>query len=225
MHRSVERHKDEKGRWWVTENGARKCHFDTRSEARLYVSGGTDIPVPPASTSRNALVKLYETYGVEKVRALHNRLEPLDVRILTLHLKGATQGEISRHAGISQPSVSYRLQQLVKRLQFLLAFPTLDPRQMREDLTPHFDDPMDVAILLMFIETTSQSVVAYRLGVTQGLVRHRIYRSLKTLRSDPKLGVYLQALELVLKNLNILHPILHPQSLKRLGERKPPTLG
>lgn len=222
MRRIVERYKDDKGHWWVTENGVRKCHFSTRSEARLYASGGTDAPVQPASTSRTALVELYESHGVEKVLALYNRLEPLDVRILTLHLKGAAQGEIARHAGISQPSISYRLQQLVTRLKFLLECPVLDPRQMREDLAPHLTDPMDVSILLMFIETTSQSVVAYRLGVTQGFVRHRIFKSLKILKGVPSLGVYLKALELVLENLNILHPILKRPSLNQLRKSKAP---
>lgn len=205
MSRSVERKKDANGRWWVLEDGTRKCDFPTRAEARLYASGGLDTQPQQLSQSRKALTEICDTYGVHRIRSLYRRLDPLDVRVITLHLLGATQAEVARNVGLTQPSVCYRLQGIVGRLKFLLDYPTLEAKQMREDLEPYFTDPMDVAILIMFVETTCQSLVAKRLGTTQGLVRHRILKALDKMSTLQQLSVYYKAVKMAQENINILN--------------------
>lgn len=211
MAKTVERTSDN-GKWWVREDGVRKAHFRTRTEARLYASGGKDTSprqTPVSSTGKTNLRDLFTQYGEKRLSVLLRRLDPLDMRISSLYLRGATQAEVAESVGISQPSVCYRLQQVVERLRFLLGFPDIDLKQMREDLAPHFTDFIDVLILVMFVETTSQSEVARRLTVTQGYVRHRICRAVETiLPGKPELATYLQAVVLTQGNLNILNPFL-----------------
>jgi DNA-directed RNA polymerase specialized sigma24 family protein len=205
MVKSVERVKDEAGRWWVQENGVRKAHFRTRAEARLYASGGEDLQPSQESQSRETLSKIYRTCDPEALQGVLRRLDPLDIRIVTLHLRGATQAEVASLVGLTQPSICYRLHQVNEKIRFLLDFPQIDPKEMRSDLTPVLPDSMDVTILVMFLETTSQSLVAQRLGVSQGFVRHRIFRSMKVLRNLPN-QFYARLVQMALDNLNILNP-------------------
>lgn len=202
MAKVVER-KSSGGLWWVREDGVRKANFRTRSEARIYANGGEGLPAQQASHSRDALSSLILRHK-DRIGNLLCRLDPIDIRILGLHLKGAPQAEVAHLVGLSQPSISYRLRHIVGKLEFLLAYPDLDPKKMREDLTPHFEDSMDVTILVMFVETTSQSIVASRLGVTQGFVRHRLTRALRALMKSPDLFKYSMATKMALTNPNIL---------------------
>lgn len=223
MSRTVERHKDQDGHWWVLENGSRKCFFATRAEARLYASGGLDVQPQQESSSRKTLLELCENYGTERIQSLYRKLDPLDVRIINFHLAGATQMEVARNIGLSQPSVCYRLQQVWCRLRFLLEFPEIDPKQMREDLLDYFDD-MDITILIMFVQTTCQSLVAQRLGVSQGFVRHRVIKAVGTLASLPELAVYHKAVSMAQENLNVLNAHPKPKELEipvRVVRRKP----
>lgn len=207
MAKTVERNADAFGMWWVREDGVRKAKFRTRTEARLYASGGEKTPGPQVLTSlsRAALLAIFREHGDARMTEILRNLDPLDMRIVDLHVRGATQAEVALSVGLSQPSVCYRLHQAVARIQFLLKVPRVDPRVMREALTPYFKQPIDVYILVMFVETTSQSEVARRLGVSQGFVRHRIQRSLKILEGVPSLASYLETVRQTQAHLNILN--------------------
>lgn len=202
--KSVERVRDPQHGWWVTENGVRKANFRTRSEARLYASDGSVSPTPRTSTTRTSLIDFAQTHGQAFTQGLLARLDPIDRRVADLHLKGASQREIGVQVGLTQPSVSYHLGLVNKRLHFLAEMPDLDWKEFRDRVSPHITDTLDVSILLLFLQTTSQSFVANMLGVTQGLVRHRILRSEGILRRTPGMGTYVKALELVRANPNVL---------------------
>ena len=212
MGKSVERYRDPSGRWWVREDGVRKASFRTRSEARLYASGGMEQPSQAHihSPSRDALIDLYTSQGKKKILELMRHLDPLDMRVVSLHLQGASQKEVADLVGVSQPSVSYRLSCVVERLKFLIDFPEINHETMREVLSKHLKDPLDVSILIGFVQTTSQSIAAHRLGISQGMARHRIQRALKILSAikspDSDLVIpYIKAIQMAQNNLNILN--------------------
>jgi len=59
-------------------------------------------------------------------------------------------------------------------------------------------------------ETTCQSEVAKRLGVSQGLVRHRFIRSVNRMKMYPELAPYVKLFEFISANLNILREVQRP---------------
>ncbi len=90
---------------------------------------------------------------------------------------GMKQEQIARLFGITQAAVSYRLHRGIKRIQFLRTIPELNEIDFETDLSPHFSD-QDREILWRMYRTTCQSEVAKQMGLTQGRVRHRFFRSL-----------------------------------------------
>jgi len=59
-------------------------------------------------------------------------------------------------------------------------------------------------------ETTCQSEVAKRLGVTQGLVRHRFIRAVKRMRDHENLVDLATMFDTIAENLNILREVQRP---------------
>jgi len=78
---------------------------------------------------------------------------------------------------------------------------------MREFLT----DPLDAEIMILMYETTCQSEVAKRLGVSQGLVRHRFIRSLRKMAESSQHAHYIDLFEYIAANLNILREVAKPR--------------
>ena len=88
------------------------------------------------------------------------------------------QTEIADIFRVSQPTVCYRLQRAALRIRFLLSLPDLEDGELALVLNGFLSDPLDINIMLLMYETTCQSEVAKRLGVSQGLVRHRFIRTI-----------------------------------------------
>lgn len=126
-----------------------------------------------------------KTYA-DKVRSIQEHLESLPAReadfIEMYYFGKLKQTDIAEVFKVSQPTVCYRLQRATNRLQYLLRLPKLDLEQVKLDLSLWLTDSQNVQIMLLMKETTCQSEVAKRLGVSQGLVRHRFLRILKRLR-------------------------------------------
>ena len=97
------------------------------------------------------------------------------------HMK---QTDIATIFGVSQPTVCYRLQRACSRIQFLLSLPALKADEMKAAMSEFLDDPLDTEIMLLMYQTTCQSEVAKRLGVSQGFVRHRFIRSIARMEKD-----------------------------------------
>lgn len=91
------------------------------------------------------------------------------------------QTDIANVFKVSQPTVCYRLNRATTRVRFLLGLPKVDEDQMWQDLQAIFPDNLDCQILKAMYDTTCQSEAARSLGVSQGLVRHRFLRSIKTM--------------------------------------------
>ncbi len=91
------------------------------------------------------------------------------------------QEQIAKLFGITQAAVSYRLHRGIKRIQFLRTIPELDRTEFYSDIAPKFSE-QDTEILWRMYETTCQSEIAKIMGLTQGRVRHRFFRSLHKIR-------------------------------------------
>ena len=88
------------------------------------------------------------------------------------------QTDIAAIFRVSQPTVCYRLQRAALRIRFLLSLPDLEKGELETVLDGFLSDPLDIQIMVLMHETTCQSEVAKRLGVSQGLVRHRFIRTI-----------------------------------------------
>lgn len=150
---------------------------------------------------------------MELVVQIMEDLPPREADFIDLYyFRRLKQTDIAQIFGVSQPTVCYRLQRAAARIQFLLQMPTVDEEELEQDLRELLPDEQDVEIMLLMRDTTCQSEVAKRLGVSQGLVRHRFIRSLNRMRDlDPDTyGRYIDLFEFISANLNILREVQRP---------------
>ena len=155
--------------------------------------------------SEEALVK------IERVRAMLDQLPPREADFVDLYFfRHLNQTDIAGIFGVSQPTVCYRLKRATSRIQFLLQLPTITRPELEEAMTGFLPDPLDAQIMVLRWETTCQSEVAKRLGVTQGLVRHRFIRAVKRMRDHDQLTKLAEMFDTIAENLNILREVQRP---------------
>jgi DNA-directed RNA polymerase specialized sigma24 family protein len=114
------------------------------------------------------------------------------------------QTSIAEMFNVSQPTVCYRLQRGAARIRFLMELPEFDPEKMGRDLRGVLQEEVDARIMERMVATTCQSDVARELGVTQGYVRYRFFRTIERLRMLPAMRTYVEVFEKVAENFNIL---------------------
>lgn len=173
----------------------------SNEDAMLYMASIFTEPSP------EALEK------IERVRGMLHLLPDREADFVELYyFRHINQTDIAEIFGVSQPTVCYRLQRATKRLQFLLELPDISKTQLTDAMTGIFDDDLDVQIMLLMWETTCQSEAAGRLGVSQGLVRHRFLRSVRRLKGagQEEAQVYVDMFEKIASNLNILREVRRP---------------
>ncbi len=138
-------------------------------------------------------------------------LPPREADFIDLYFfRGFKQTDIAAIFEVSQPTVCYRLKRATARIQFLLQMPQIEDSTLGGVLQRVLDDPLDVQIMFLMRETTCQSEVAKRLGVSQGLVRHRFIRSVNRMRKYPELESYVDLYDFISANLNILREVQRP---------------
>jgi len=148
---------------------------------------------------------------IEEIRAVLEGLPPREADFIDLYyFRKLRQTDIALIFGVSQPTVCYRLARAAARVKFLLNRPGIDQGEMLSSLTGFLMDPLDVRIMVLMWETTCQSEVAKRLGVTQGLVRHRFLRSINRMRNNPVFSQYVELFDYIKDNLNILREVQRP---------------
>jgi len=148
---------------------------------------------------------------IDEVKGVMDLLPPCEADFIDLYyFRKLKQTDIALIFGVSQPTICYRLARAASRVQFLLRRPSVDWDTMINDLTGFLRDPLDVQILLLMWETTCQSEVAKRLGVTQGLVRHRFLRSVDKMRTQESLSRYVELFDYITDHLNILREVQRP---------------
>ena len=154
---------------------------------------------------------------INQVKELMNNLPTREADFIDLYFfRKLKQTDIANLFGVSQPTVCYRLRRATDRIQFLLQIPQVDVEQLEKDLRGFLADPLDIQIMLLMKDTTCQSEVGKRLGVSQGKVRHRFQRSVKRMRvladcdSESPWGLYVRFFEFIESNLNILREVQRP---------------
>lgn len=148
---------------------------------------------------------------MERVRAVMSYLPLREADFIELYyFKKAKQTDIATIFGVSQPTVCYRLQRAATRIYFLLSLPEVPEGDVERISNEFLTDPTDVQILVLMQQTTCQSEVAKRLGVTQGFVRHRFIRSLARLKDVEEAQPMLRMFDLISLNLNILREVQRP---------------
>ena len=154
---------------------------------------------------------------IDRVRGTIDDLPDREADLVELYyFRGKRQTDIARIFRVSQPTVSYRLGRAAKRILFLLELPSIDMKQLQQDMKDFLSDPLDAEIMILMYRTTCQSEVAKRLGVSQGLVRHRFMRSLKRMLDDPRMILYVQLFDCISDNLNILREVQRPRQDTRV---------
>jgi DNA-directed RNA polymerase specialized sigma24 family protein len=153
---------------------------------------------------------------IEKVRSILDILPPIEADFVDLYFfRHVKQTDIAAIFGVSQPTVCYRLNRAIQRIKYYLMIPRLDLNDLRSTLSEFLTDPIDVDIMVFMFETTCQSETAKRLGVTQGLVRHRFIRSIDRMKRAPHMMYYADMFAQVSVNLNILREVRRPFSSAR----------
>ena len=151
--------------------------------------------------------------NLERVRDIMMELPPREADFVELYFfNHKTQTDIAEIFKVSQSTVCYRLQRATSRIRFVLSLPDVSEKELRTVLVGFLSDPEDVKIMMLMFETTCQSAVAKRLGVTQGKVRHRFMRSTKRMQESesPKMAKIAQIFQAIAKNLNILREVDRP---------------
>lgn len=142
---------------------------------------------------------------MEKIKGVLDKIPAREADFVELYFfNRVRQTTIAQLFNISQPTVCYRLQRAAERLRYLIDMPSFDPWLMEQDLRGVLTDKRDIQIMLGMVRTTCQSEVAQELGVTQGFVRHRYFRTISRLKPMRGMERYVEVFEHVAANLNIL---------------------
>jgi DNA-directed RNA polymerase specialized sigma24 family protein len=143
-----------------------------------------------------------------KVRDALPMLHPREADYLELYFfHRMRQSAIADLFGVSQPTVCYRLRRAATRIRYILTMPPYDRDKIEADLKSVISDPVDVRIMVEMIDSTCQSTVARGLGVTQGYVRHRFFRTLRALQSMRGMENYVRLFLHIASHLNIMKQV------------------
>ncbi len=204
------------------------------------MTNGYVIPVDPAELSNrfainDSRIEALEGVGEEEEEAdallssmdYEERIEPLLDRIpkreadliYLYYIEKKRQADIAEIFGVTQAAISYRLDRGLQRIRFLLSIPQVTEEDMRRDL-PLIFKQIDVDILVGMWQSTCQSEVATRLGLTQGRVRHRFFKAVKVLEmralEDGRFEPYHKIFGAISnKGFNLLHEVRLPQWANR----------
>jgi DNA-directed RNA polymerase specialized sigma24 family protein len=159
-----------------------------------------------------------------EIKPLLDRIPEREADLIYLYyIQKKRQADIAEIFGVTQAAISYRLDRGLQRIRFLLSIPQVSEEEMRHDLPDVPFKPIDVDILIGMWQTTCQSEVATRLGLTQGRVRHRFFGAVKTLEKradeDDKFLPYKKVFSSIAsKKFNILREVKLPQWSNRGGD-------
>lgn len=144
---------------------------------------------------------------MDRIKSIIGKLPPIEEDFVNLYyFKRVKQTAIAKIFRVSQPTVCYRLQRATIRIKFLLDMPDIPLFEIRDAIVPILDDKLDVNVMILMAYTTCQSETAKRLGVSQGMVRHRFFRSLKKMR-DLGMHKYVNFFDIISKNLNKMREV------------------
>lgn len=158
-----------------------------------------------------------------RIAPLLNRIPQREADLIYLYyIQKKRQADIAEIFGVTQAAISYRLDRGLQRIKFLLSIPQATEDELREDLAEIFEE-IDVNILVGMWQTTCQSEVATRLGLTQGRVRHRFFKSVEVLKKHAEASEKFEPYHRIFsaissKKFNILREVKLPQWANRGGD-------
>lgn len=159
----------------------------------------------------------------DRIAPLLDRIPQREADLIYLYfVEKKRQADIAVIFNVTQAAISYRLDRGLQRIKFLLSIPQIQEDDLRYDLAAIFK-PIDIDILVGMWKTTCQSEVASQLNLTQGRVRHRFFKAVKTLKlAAEKDDVYLRYHQVFSaiagKKFNILREVKLPQWSNRGGD-------
>lgn len=158
------------GGWW----SGHKVVDPTELESRFSLEDSLSfMEFPTEELDDESLDQL------ERVRGILDQLPACEADFIDLYFfRQRKQTDIAEIFGVSQPTVCYRLQRATARAKYLLSLPNVEEDEIKDAMTKVLDDPLDIDVMGLMYETTCQSEVAKRLGVSQGKVRHRFIRAI-----------------------------------------------
>ena len=186
--------------------------MDPMQLANRLVSPSLDAEIEAESLDSFFAEADYE----DRIAPLLDRIPKREADLIYLYfIKRKRQADIAAIFEVTQAAISYRLDRGLKRIKFLLSIPQITAEDIRDDLVSVFNT-IDLDILVGMWETTCQSEVAARLSLTQGRVRHRFFRAVKTLEeiapTNEKYVPYQKVFSAIAgKKFNILREVKLPQ--------------
>lgn len=159
-----------------------------------------------------------------RIAPLLDRIPEREADLIYLYfIQRKRQADIAQIFNVTQAAISYRLDRGIQRIKFLLSIPQVTEEELRNDLPGAFPQEIDVDILVGMWETTCQSEVATKLGLTQGRVRHRFFKAVKTLEAaaekEERFEPYHRIFSAIAgKKFNILREVKLPQWADRGGD-------
>lgn len=122
----------------------------------------------------------------EMIQSIYSKLDDLPAReadfLDMYYFRKMRQTEIAKIFNVSQPTVCYRLKRAAQRLHFMLKMPVINFDDLEIDLKHILVDPLDYKIMISIPQVACQSDIARNLNVSQGLVRHRLLRSMTKIK-------------------------------------------
>lgn len=198
---------------------------DPAELATRFAAPDLDAEERAALEAESELESLFASDDYEtRVMPLLDRIPDREADLIYLYyVCKKRQADIAEIFNVTQAAISYRLDRGIKRIKFLLSIPDVTEEDMREDLSGIFA-PIDVNILVGMWQTTCQSVVASKLQLTQGRVRHRFFKAVEVLRDaasdDETFEPYHKIFSSISsKNFNILRAVQLPQWADRGVDR------
>lgn len=159
-----------------------------------------------------------------RIAPLLDRIPEREADLIDLYfIQRKRQADIAAIFDVTQAAISYRLDRGIQRIKFLLSIPQVTEEELRQALPLVFAQRIDIDILVGMWETTCQSEVASKLGLTQGRVRHRFFKAVKTLEKAAENDERLESCHKIFsaiasKHFNILREVKLPQWSDRGGD-------
>jgi DNA-directed RNA polymerase specialized sigma24 family protein len=143
-----------------------------------------------------------------KIKSVMDDLPLMESDFIELYFfKKMRQTAIAKIYRVSQPTVCYRLQRAIIRIKFLLERPNIPLEEIESAVKKCLSDKLDIDIMRLMAHTTCQSETAKRLGISQGMVRYRFFRSLGKMKNVQGMHKYVKYFEVVSRNLNKMREV------------------
>jgi hypothetical protein len=173
----------------------------------------------------NHNLKSLEGFDLQSLKECVLVLPQKEQDLVWCTLRGEKQKELARRLGIHQSAVSIRISRAVERILFYSRMPKVTEEDYRE-LGKHLresvrDTVWRVDLVKLMIKTTSQTETAEMLNrryrgrnFNQVKVRNRWKKTLSSIGGVPRLSKLKEAMDLVDRNLYILHEVRFPVGWK-----------